>query len=97
MIFLRIKWLAPVAVLAAGLALFPKASGAKPDYTRRTSQTCEFCHPPNSRALNEAGEYYAAHKRSLVGYKPHEQARDQAAKDQAKVKTSAQSSNAKAK
>lgn len=66
----RMQWIAPAAVLAMGVVLFPKVGGAKPDYTRRTGQTCEYCHPPNSRALNDAGEYYAAHKRSLAGYKP---------------------------
>ena len=70
----EIKWMAPALVLVSGALLFPKVSGAKPDYTRRTGQTCEYCHPPNSRALNEAGEYYAAHKRSLAGYKSKEPA-----------------------
>lgn len=75
---MQLKYFAPALVLAAGLALFTEVSPAKPDYTRRTSQACEYCHPPNSRALNEAGEYYAAHKRSLVGYKPKEQGKDKA-------------------
>ena len=68
----KLKWIAPALVLVAGALFFPKVGGAKPDYTRRTGQTCEYCHPPNSRALNDAGEYYAAHKRSLAGYKPKE-------------------------
>jgi hypothetical protein len=76
----KIKWIAPAIVLAIGALLFPKVGGAKPDYTRRTGQTCEYCHPPNSRALNEAGEYYAAHKRSLSGYRPKEQAKDKNSK-----------------
>ena len=67
------KLIAPAAVLAAGLMLFVKTSPAKPDYTRRTNKDCEFCHPPNSRKLNQAGEYYRDHGNSLKGYQPPEQ------------------------
>ncbi|MDP8990821.1 MAG: hypothetical protein M3N41_12170 [Acidobacteriota bacterium] len=63
------KLFAPVFVLSAGLWLSVR-SGAKPDYTRRTGKDCEFCHPPNSRKLNEAGEYYRDHHNSLKGYQP---------------------------
>ncbi len=67
-----LRYAAPVVVLGiAGLLSTDKVS-AKPEYTRRTKQGCEVCHPPDSRSLNEAGEYYR-HHRSLDGYKPREQ------------------------
>jgi hypothetical protein len=65
-----LRWVAPLIVLAAGLLVATKSISAKPDYTRRTRMECEFCHPPNSRDLNEAGRYYQEHKNSLAGYKP---------------------------
>ena len=66
--------MAPVGILAAGCFFFPKATPAKPDYTRRTNKDCEFCHPPKSRELNDAGKYFQQHKNSLAGYAPKEQA-----------------------
>ena len=59
----------PAIILAAILMLNTKPVAAKPEYTRRTKQGCDVCHPPDSRALNEAGEYYRDH-RSLDGFKP---------------------------
>jgi len=64
------KLLAPALILFTGLLLSVKISPAKPDYTRRTGKDCEFCHPPNSRKLNKAGEYYRDHHNSLKGYQP---------------------------
>jgi hypothetical protein len=64
------KLLAPVVILLAGLFLSSTQSLAKPDYTRRTNKPCEFCHPPNSRELNDAGKYYRDHNHSLQGYRP---------------------------
>jgi hypothetical protein len=72
-----IKAIAPALILAAGLLLSVKTSPAKPDYTRRTSKDCEFCHPPNSRKLNQAGEYYRDHGNSLKGYVPPEPSKEQ--------------------
>jgi hypothetical protein len=63
----------PIGIIAAGCFFFASTSSAKPDYTRRTNKDCEFCHPPNSRNLNEAGKYYQEHKNSLAGYVPKEQ------------------------
>ena len=74
---MSMKLVAPAGVLAAGLLLSVKTSPAKPDYTRRTSKDCEFCHPPNSRKLNQAGEYYRDHGNSLKGYRPPEQTKNQ--------------------
>ena len=64
------KLFAPALILSTGLLLSVKTSPAKPDYTRRTGKDCEFCHPPNSRKLTEAGEYYRDHHNSLKGYQP---------------------------
>jgi len=65
--------IAPALTLLAGLLLAVKISPAKPDYTRRTGKDCEFCHPPDSRRLTPAGEYYRDHGNSLKGYRPPEQ------------------------
>jgi len=64
----QVLWL---AVAAAALAMFnvPPAS-AKPEYTRRTSKDCAFCHQPPGYNLNDAGKYYADHNHSLKGYAP---------------------------
>jgi hypothetical protein len=66
------KIIIPVFVLATGLIFLTPTSSAKPEYTRRTKQGCDVCHPPDSRDLNEAGAYFRDH-RSLDGYKPKEQ------------------------
>ena len=69
---MKMKLIAPALILTAGLFFSVKSSPAKPDYTRRTGKDCEFCHPPNSRKLNQAGEYYRDHRYSLKGYQPPE-------------------------
>jgi hypothetical protein len=68
------KYIAPAAILIAGIAFQPRPVSAKPEYTRRLKKGCDVCHPPDSRELNEAGEYYRSHK-SLDGYKPKEQSK----------------------
>lgn len=73
---MRMKLIAPALILAAGLLLSVKTSPAKPDYTRRTGKDCEFCHPPNSRKLNQAGEYYRDHHNSLKGFQPAEPSKE---------------------
>ena len=62
------KWMIPTLILTAGFVLSAKLSPAKPDYTRRTHKDCEFCHPPDSRRLTPAGEYFRDHGNSLKGY-----------------------------
>jgi len=47
---------------------------AKPEYTRKTTKGCPFCHQPPGYNLNDAGKYYAAHGYSLKGYKPRPKA-----------------------
>jgi hypothetical protein len=58
-------------LLAAMSALVIGASApaaARPEYTRRTSKDCSFCHAPPGYNLNDAGKYYAEHQHSLKGY-----------------------------
>ncbi len=59
-----------IAILAIALIFCTTSGSAKPEYTRRTKKDCEFCHPPNSRDLNDAGKYYQDHHDSLQGYVP---------------------------
>jgi hypothetical protein len=61
-------WLASalLAILCSGAS----GASAKPEYTRRTSKDCSFCHMPPGYNLNEAGRYYQEHQHSLKGYVP---------------------------
>jgi hypothetical protein len=60
---------APVIVLAGGLALVRQESAAKPEYTHVTKQECGYCHASlRDRKLTEAGLYFRKH-RTLKGYK----------------------------
>jgi len=43
---------------------------AKPEYTRKTTKACAYCHQPPGYNLNDAGKYYADHNHSLKGYTP---------------------------
>ena len=67
-------WLSLASFIA--LPLFSAQAAAKPEYTRRTSKDCSFCHVPPGYNLNEAGKYYQEHQHSLKGYvpppKPHD-------------------------
>jgi hypothetical protein len=59
-------WLVP-ALLVMVVSVAALAT-AKPEYTRRTSKDCSFCHMPPGYNLNEAGQYYKEHQHSLKGY-----------------------------
>jgi hypothetical protein len=83
---MNMRLLAPGLIFVAGVLLSVKISPAKPDYTRRTGKECEFCHPPNSRKLTPAGEYYRDHQNSLKGYQPPEQTNEKQARSTAKSK-----------
>ena len=61
-------WLVPALLVFLLAANSP--AGAKPEYTRRTSKDCSFCHMPPGYNLNEAGQYYKEHQHSLKGYVP---------------------------
>ena len=65
------------AVTAAGalcslatLFIGARRVSAKPEYTRKTSKDCAFCHQPPGYNLNDAGKYYLDHRHSLKGYTP---------------------------
>ena len=64
------KFIAALALATALLVIIARPSDAKPEYTRRTSKDCAFCHQPPGYNLNEAGKYYVDHGYSLKGYKP---------------------------
>jgi cytochrome c553 len=64
---MRSFWTVPVGVVAM-LALTAAAASAKPEYTRKTTKACAFCHQPPGYNLNGAGKYYAEHNHSLKGY-----------------------------
>ena len=66
---IRIQYLVPACVLAAGFFLSASIGLARPDYTRRTKQECSYCHPPGGWYLTDAGKYFRDH-RNLQGYKP---------------------------
>jgi hypothetical protein len=58
-------------LLGAGviaLAFGVQPASAKPEYTRKTTKDCSFCHQPPGYNLNAAGKYYADHNHSLKGY-----------------------------
>jgi hypothetical protein len=61
-------WVVPALLAIVFSAAAPAA--AKPEYTRRTSKDCSFCHMPPGYNLNEAGQYYKEHQHSLKGYVP---------------------------
>jgi len=62
-----------LAVAATGAVLLcffigAQPAVAKPEYTRKTSKDCGFCHQPPGYNLNQAGKYYVDHNHSLKGY-----------------------------
>lgn len=64
------RLIAALTVATALLVVVARPSGAKPEYTRRTSKDCAFCHQPPGYNLNGAGKYYLDHNHSLKGYTP---------------------------
>lgn len=52
------------------LAVGAREASAKPEYTRKTSKDCSYCHQPPGYNLNDAGKYYADHNHSLKGFTP---------------------------
>ena len=55
---------------AAAIAVSAQPASAKPEYTRKTSKDCWYCHQPPGYNLNDAGKYYADHNHSLKGFTP---------------------------
>jgi len=69
--FKFVKFTIPAIVVTAGLLMTVSTSSAKPDYTKKEKKACTYCHTAaNSKELNDAGKYYAAHDHSLEGYQP---------------------------
>ncbi len=57
-----------LAIFAAFVGL-PLSLG-KPEYAKKESKQCTFCHPPGKmKELTDAGKYYKDHNHSLEGYK----------------------------
>jgi len=64
-----LRFVVPAAVLALGLAVSTTNSLAKPEYAKKESKTCVYCHvKAGSKELNDAGKYYKDHNHSLAGY-----------------------------
>jgi len=57
-----------VGLSIALLVFNASAASAKPEYTRKTTKGCPFCHQPPGYNLNAAGKYYQDHDHSLKGY-----------------------------
>jgi hypothetical protein len=66
--FVRQALLAAATIFALASSNLP--ASARPEYTRRTSKACTFCHPGPGWILNDAGKYYRDHNYSLKGYEP---------------------------
>jgi hypothetical protein len=66
----RVAMTAGAALLLATFFTGARSVSAKPEYTRKTSKDCAFCHQPPGYNLNEAGKYYVDHSHSLKGYTP---------------------------
>ena len=69
-----LKFVAPAAVLAAGVMFSSSTSYAKKEYVALTKKACKYCHvdamakdPVKQKELTDAGKYYKEHK-SLDGY-----------------------------
>jgi hypothetical protein len=52
-------WAALSSAVLVLLLLPARPATARPDYTRRTSKDCAYCHMPPGYNLNDAGKYYA--------------------------------------
>ena len=63
-------WRARDVVIALAALSVAAPASAKPEYTRKTTKGCPFCHQPPGYNLNDAGKYYAEHGYSLKGYTP---------------------------
>ncbi len=69
-----VKFIAPAAVMAAGVMLTTNISYAKKEYVAATKKACKYCHvdalakdPAQQKVLTDAGKYYKDHK-SFDGY-----------------------------
>ncbi len=67
---MRQLWVVLLCGSAMTLAVSVRDAAAKPEYTRKTSKGCPYCHQPPGYNLNDAGRYYGDHNHSLKGYTP---------------------------
>lgn len=86
----RFTSILPVMLVAVGLRVFlkPENASANPDFTKRTSKKCVYCHVGawTSGQFTEAGQYFKVHN-TLKGYAPKEPAPPQGSNAAAKDKT----------
>jgi len=65
------KFVAPIAVLIAGVAFTASLSFGKAEYVKATKKNCAFCHVGDAKVkpavLTPAGEHYKKNK-SLDGF-----------------------------
>jgi hypothetical protein len=66
----RVLVVAAAGAVLVGFIVGAQPAAAKPEYTRKTSKDCAFCHQPPGYNLNGAGKYYVDHSHSLKGYTP---------------------------
>jgi hypothetical protein len=57
-----------LGTVAIAVVVVTQPVDAKPEYTRKTTKACAYCHQPPGYNLNDAGKYYADHNHSLKGY-----------------------------
>lgn len=65
-----LKFVAPAAVLLAGVAVSSVSSYAKPEYVKETKKACTFCHVDAKKTpkdLTDAGKYFKE-KKTLDGF-----------------------------
>jgi hypothetical protein len=55
-------------VIALAILGAAATASAKPEYERKTSKSCAYCHQPPGYNLSPAGKYYLDHGHSLKGY-----------------------------
>ena len=57
------------AILGAVALLFSPFATGTPEYSKKESKQCVYCHTAVGKPdLNEAGKYYKEHNNSLEGY-----------------------------
>jgi hypothetical protein len=59
-----------VALVAFAIIMALPFGMSKPEYAKKESKACTFCHPAGKmKELTPAGQYYKDHNHSLEGYK----------------------------
>lgn len=66
----HLKAVLPAAIILGGFVICSTASFGKPEYSKTTKKTCNYCHvdaKAKPKELTDAGKYYQQHK-TLDGY-----------------------------